>query len=62
MEEIRKPRVKLVPIWPAFRKDGAWRQMFGDRKGRVYRRTRRKGWRETWHLVTTIYERKRDDP
>lgn len=55
--EIRKPRVKLVRIGEAFRDDGAWRQLFGDRKGRVYRRSRRRGWREVWHLMTTVYER-----
>ena len=57
MEEIRKPRVKLVPIGPSFREDGAWRAMFGDSKGRVYRRSRRKGWREIWHFVTRVMER-----
>jgi len=55
-QEIRKPRVKLVKIGDSFRDDGAWRTFFGDSKGRLYLRSRRKGWREVWHYVTTIYD------
>lgn len=55
--EIRKPRVKLVTIGCAFRDNGAWKQLFGDSKGRVYRRSRRAGWREVWHLVAHAFIR-----
>ena len=56
-QQIYKPRVKLVKIGSAFRDCGTWKRFFGDSKGRVYRRSRRKGWRETWHLITRVYER-----
>lgn len=55
-EQIRKPRVKLVRLGEAFRQDGAWRQLFSDSKGRIYRRSRRRGWRETWQFVTRILD------
>jgi hypothetical protein len=56
VNEIRKPRVKLGKIGTSFRLDGGWAQMFGDSKGRVYRRWRHRRWREHWNLVTRIYD------
>jgi intein-encoded DNA endonuclease-like protein len=56
--EIRKPRLKLVSIGTAFREQGSWRRFFGDSKGRVYLRSRRRGWREIWWYCMTICERK----
>jgi len=53
-QQIRKPRVKLVPIGSSFRANGGWRQFLGDSKGRVYLRCRRKAWRDVWFLCMTV--------
>lgn len=54
MIEIRKPRVKLVRIGDAFRENGSWKTFWGDSRGNLYQRSRRKGWVEKWHFVSQI--------